>query len=817
MDWQAFFYLIPHLILTVIPLLIGIILSAGIAYYAWRRRSVPAAKSFTIFMIAAIIWSTGMLLSTVSATQRAQSLWMQISHLGVIIMPVAWLAFTLKYTGQDRWLPAEVWMLLAIIPLLKLIQGIIVSLLGGYLPVSTDAVMNWTNGLYSTGLLLVGAFLMGLAMIRSPMYQGHFITLILGSLLPWTIALLELVGLTPLSSITLVPLAFAVASVFNARGIITHQVFDIMPVALDTVIASMSDGVIILDAQHRVINMNPAAEEMTGHRSEDVMGSDALEVLNRDEKLIAQLSEATEPWEKTLSHKAQGRFYEMHISPLFNHRHILSGRLLLLHDITERVKTEEALRQAKEEAEAANRAKSVFLANMSHELRTPLNAILGFSTIMDRDPNTTPEQRENLQTIRRSGEHLLTLINDVLQMSKIEAGRTALYEQGFDLHRLLEATEDMFRLRAAKKDLQLIFDRAPDVPQYVTTDESKLRQVLMNLVSNAIKFTAEGGVTVRVGYSDERLLFEVEDTGVGIPQEELDSLFDPFVQTASGKQSEEGTGLGLAISQQFIHLMDGKINVASEPGHGSLFRFDVRVKPASAEDVEEERAQRQVIGLAPDQPTYRILVAEDRDANRELLIKLLEPLGFEIRGVTNGQEAIEMWKSWYPHLILMDMRMPVMDGYEATRRIKDTTKGQATVIVALTASAFDEDRAVILSGGCDDFVRKPFRQEELFEVFHKHLGVKFIYEKELDGTDGADVIPTDQLSATHLSVLKLEQRKALHEAAMQADAERIKALTASFQDDHPEIVHALRALVHNFRFDVIMEVSAEYLSAESAG
>lgn len=812
MGWQEIFYRIPELILVILPLLSGIVLSTGIAYYAWRRRSVPAAKAFAIFMITVILWSTGLLLSTISTTPRAQFFWEQLSNLAVIVMPVAWLAFTLKYTGQDRWLPTEIWVLLALIPVIKLIQGAVLSLLGVYLPVPTQTIMDWTNGLYSTGLLLVGAFLMGMAMMRAPMYQGQFVTLIIGSLLPWTVALLEAFGLTPFPNMTFLPLAFAVASAFHARGIITHQVFDIMPVALDTVIASMDDGVIILDPQHRVINLNPAAEEMTGQRLESATGEVVVDVLSEQKELLSRLTGRSEPWETTWNDESRGRFYEMHVSPLYNHRNVLAGRLLLLHDITDRVKTEEMLRQAKEDAEAANRAKSVFLANMSHELRTPLNAILGFSTLMDRDPMVTPEQRENLRTIRRSGEHLLTLINDVLQMSKIEAGRTTLYEQGFDLHRLLEATEDMFRLRAAKKDLQLIFDLAPDVPQYVSADESKLRQVLMNLVSNAIKFTTEGGVTVRIGYRtnpDERLLFEVEDTGVGIPQQELETLFDPFVQTDSGKQSEEGTGLGLAISQKFIHLMGGEIEVISEPGHGSLFRFNVQVSPASAEDVEEQRSQRRVIGLAPDQPTYRILVAEDRDANRELLMKLLRPLGFEMKGVPNGQEAIEVWERWHPHLILMDMRMPVMDGYEATRRIKDTTKGQATVIVALTASAFDEDRAVILSGGCDDFVRKPFREEELFRVFHKHLGVEFIYEEEDASATAADAIPMDELSAAHLAALDAEQRQALHDAAMQADAEELGRLIGSFEDDHPEVAQALQTLVHDFRFDVVMEIAAE--------
>jgi two-component system sensor histidine kinase/response regulator len=316
---------------------------------------------------------------------------------------------------------------------------------------------------------------------------------------------------------------------------------------------------------------------------------------------------------------------------------------------------------------------------MSHELRTPLNAILGFSQLMAHDPGLTTEQQEYLETIGRSGEHLLGLINDVLELSKIDAGGVTLQEESFDLHRLLDGLEEMFRLRAADKRLMLVFDRAPDVPQYVRTDQGKLRQVLMNLLGNAVKFTQEGGITLRVGkgpmgYSPRAgsvlLHFEVEDTGPGIAPEELDAVFDAFAQTASGQASKEGTGLGLPISLQFVKLMGGDLTVSSDgmPGQGSLFKFDVQIELVDAADVPTSQPARRVIGLEPDQRAadggpYRLLIAEDREASRMLLTKLLEPLGFEVREAVNGQEALEIWEQWEPHLIWMDMRMPVIDGH----------------------------------------------------------------------------------------------------------------------------------------------------------
>jgi len=415
------------------------------------------------------------------------------------------------------------------------------------------------------------------------------------------------------------------------------------------------------------------------------------------------------------------------------------------------------LRRSRDAAQSANRAKSVFLANISHELRTPLNAILGFSRLMlssstptkgDTTPTRghataagrgtlSPAQREDLAIISRSGEHLLGLINDVLEMSKIEAGRITLNEHAFDLHRLLEDLEDMFRLRAEVKGLALESEVAAGVPQSVRADEGKLRQILMNLLGNAVKFTQSGGIVLRAstrpsgegsGQPASVLHVEVEDTGPGIAPEEQAAIFQPFVQSQSGRQAAEGTGLGLSISRQYAELMGGSLSLSSTPGRGSLFTVEIPTSAVDPAALQDARPQRRATGLEPGQPAYRLLVVDDKEVNRQLLVRLLGPLGFELREATNGQEAIDTWQSWAPHLIWMDMRMPVMDGYEATRRIKATLQGHATAIIALTASALEEDRKIILSEGCDDYIRKPFREQELLDALEKHLGVRFVYE-----------------------------------------------------------------------------------------
>ncbi len=502
-----------------------------------------------------------------------------------------------------------------------------------------------------------------------------------------------------------------------------------------------------------------------------------------------------------------------------------AGNLLyhegFIKDITDSKQAEMKMQQAKEAAEAANKAKSTFLANMSHELRSPLNAVIGFAQVMIRSKTLSQENQEDVGIILRSGEHLLALINQVLDLSKIEAGRTTVYEKSFDLYRLLGDLEDMFALKAEEKGLQLIFDRDAEVPHYICTDEVKLRQVLINLLNNAIKFTSEGGVSLQVkggkwkvskNSADELpgrywLHFEVQDTGAGIAAEEIHQLFEAFVQTKTGKDSQEGTGLGLAISRQFVQLMGGEITVSSQVGKGALFEFDIQVHLVEAADIENKKTQRRVVALEPNQPSYRLLIVDDKPLNRQLLVKLLSPLGFELREANNGKEAVDICEEWEPHLIWMDMRMPVMDGYEATKQIKTTTGGQATAIVALTASVLEEERAVILSAGCDDFMRKPFREEDIFAAMGKHLGVRYIYaDPTAESVAGVGDSSQEVLTLEDLASLSPDWIAQFKQNILSVDMDAIASSIAQMGSVNPSLADRLEDCINNFEYDKILNI-----------
>lgn len=487
-----------------------------------------------------------------------------------------------------------------------------------------------------------------------------------------------------------------------------------------------------------------------------------------------------------------------------NKENIPVGMIGIDWDITEQKQNEAILLRARQEAEYANKSKSVFLANMSHEIRTPLNAIIGFSQLMNRDKSLTSLQKEYSISIIRAGEHLLSLINDILELSKMEAGRLELNNKNIDLYALFADIQMLFKEPAKTKHLQFIFETAPDIPQYVCIDDNKLRRIFINLISNAIKFTDDGGVAVRirvnkVGLDRTQLFVEIQDSGHGIAENEMDKLFKSFVQTSSGTKTNSGTGLGLALSRELAILMGGDISVKSEVGKGSVFSFFVDFKEGDKTTLTEI-IQNKVVGFKKTNGDINILVADDVDKNRKVIVTLLNLVGFKTIEAVNGEDAITKFEKYNLHLILMDMRMPVMTGYEAIQFIKSTAKGKNIPIIALTASSFEDERRNIDRLGIQGYIRKPFRENELFNAIGNILEIRYIYESESVESTIEDSLLEEQV-VEKLKRLPTEMTQEMNDAIEIADFERLIALIERISLEDKELSVHLLLFANNYDYN----------------
>ncbi|MCE9580747.1 MAG: PAS domain S-box protein [Deltaproteobacteria bacterium] len=597
-----------------------------------------------------------------------------------------------------------------------------------------------------------------------------------------------------------------------------------------SVVQTANDAIVSADGAGRIVFWNRCAATMFGYAGEEIIGmpltsiiperfraahdagmarvrqGGARHVIGKTVELQGLRSDGSEfPIELSLATWSAGgeTFY--------------TG---IIRDIAQRKGDEATLVRLAQQLEAserhaieASRAKSTFLANMSHELRTPLNAILGFVQLMGRDRNLTERQQDNLGIILRSGEHLLGLINDVLSISKIEAGHTALNPTDFDLRQLVGSLRDLFLPQAQAKGLQLVVEPI-ELPPRVRGDEAKLRQVLMNLLSNAIKVTDSGGALLRVRWSGEVVDFAVEDTGRGIEAAALRAIFEPFVQAAAGKQHSDGTGLGLAISRHFVGLMGGELGVTSTLDEGTRFFFSVRLPEAAGG--APVIVPRQVVRLRAGQPEQRVLIVENDPSSRLLLHRLLSSVGFAVREAPDGEIGVAVWNQWRPHLVFMDMRMPVLDGYAATRTIRvmeGSSQRPRTVIIGLTASAFENDRPRILAAGCDEIIGKPFREVTLFDAIARSLGVSYEH-----------VAPTEAPATTWseggvlpgvVAALPAAWRDQLGHALAAGDDLAAGGVIARLGPDHGAIALELARMVKGFQFDELLAL-LERAAAEGA-
>ncbi|MBX7220826.1 MAG: PAS domain S-box protein [Blastocatellia bacterium] len=590
------------------------------------------------------------------------------------------------------------------------------------------------------------------------------------------------------------------------------------------------DAVVVVDSTGSIIAVNRAAEAMFGYPKSELLGQ-LIEILIPRNARGSHTTHRNQ-YHQAPRHRPMGQsgtefFAQRKDGSVFpadinlNPFKLEGTTIAAIRDITSRKQIEQSLREAKEQAEAAAQAKNVFLASMSHEFRTPLNAILGFTQLLETSPNLSPQEQKFVAAIRRGGEHLLEIIGDVLNMARIETGRITHEPRTFDLFKLLDELTSIFRQRAELKSLRFVVQRAPNLPPALIGDEGKLRQILLNLLGNAVKFTFRGAVSLHVSWKDGIGRFVVADTGPGIPEAEQGRIFNPFVQTNTQQNAREGTGLGLAICKKYLELMGGTITVASQLGSGSTFSFEIPLALAQGAASSSATEFHFCTGLEPGQSSVRLLVVDDNPDDCEFLSAVLARLGFETRIGNNGHEAVETWKSWSPHLIWMNLSMPIMDGLEATKKIRElettgvnrqpdeNSRLSRTVVIAVAANTPEQVAEQISQAGLDDFLAKPIQAALVYEKIHQHLGVRFRFGGE-SPQPPPEALPVEEIPPpdwkTEVARMPADWKEALYQALLQGDTQAALDLLKPLQEPAPAVAEELRQHIRNFAFDELLDL-----------
>ncbi len=589
----------------------------------------------------------------------------------------------------------------------------------------------------------------------------------------------------------------------------------------ELILNSAGEGIFGLDIQGDGVFVNPAAADMLGYAARELIGRPIHTLTHHTHDHDTPKEIAGCPIHQTLQdgqahHTDEAVFWRKNgtpfpvkytSTPMWDDSGQLTGAVITFNDITEHLRAEKD-RFVRQVSEQASKSKSAFLANMSHEIRTPMNAVLGCTQLLLQDQSFSARQIELLRTIVRSGGHLLDLINDILDISRIEAGQVTLNETGFDLGNLLQDMKAIFSISAEAKGLRFFMDQDEELPGYVLADGGKLRQVLVNLLGNAIKYTQKGGVVLRVRVGETsgqiaaagdmercRLCFEVEDSGVGIPEEDLGKIFSPFEQVSGGVRAG-GTGLGLAISSQLVRLMGGRIEVSSKAGEGSCFSFQVEVQRSESTTSREKEDTRPVVGLELGTEPVSILVVDDSEANRILLRKILEMAGFTVVEAANGREAIECFEQHSPQAVLMDIQMPVMNGLEATRRLRATDHGRGVPIIAITGNAFEDDQKEGLAIGMSAYLCKPFRTEELLRVLGRCLDLRPVHEEPAISSPPSSAAVTPQM----LAAFPRELLDGLRRAVEEGDTSCLRELIDGMREKDAAVAQGLQALADRYDY-----------------
>lgn len=555
------------------------------------------------------------------------------------------------------------------------------------------------------------------------------------------------------------------------------------------------EGIFGLDARGRFIFVNPMASNLLGYTSEELIGKYINKTIGKH--LFSKNAQQKE--RLMLNSREDVSFFSYEgiefpidyvSTPIYNNRKILEGSVVVFSDITKRKEYEKTLKKATLDAQNANRSKSIFLTNMSHELRTPLNAILGFATLLKKSPSINEVEKQNIQTIRKSGQHLLSIINEILEFAKIEAGKISINRKASNLHRLLDEIELLFEQRCRDKSLEFKFFIDNTVPKFIECDEKRVRQIFINILGNAVKFTNSGEIEVTIGFKDERLKVRINDTGIGMSKKAQELIFKPFEQLEESKHKQKGTGLGLAITKELIEKMNGKISFESKINIGTTFNFEIEAK--EVDSFEEDLLENKEVVLIEHSKDFKILVADDTKENRDLLIQLLNSYNLKTFEAKDGLEVIELCKKESFDLIFMDILMPNLNGLETIKKLKEDAVYKETPIVAISANVFEDDKQKALEVGANEFLTKPFEEKDIISALNKFLSINFTYE-------------VDEKKENNSFELKKSVAKKIVEAATKLDSNEILELIEK-ENVNSSTSTTIKSMLNEYKFDELINL-----------
>ncbi|MDH4164268.1 MAG: ATP-binding protein [Nitrospirota bacterium] len=773
------FYYTPYILLPLFSAAVAFALAAAL----YPQRGKRSAQYVLAIMVLLALWAISYALNTAATALSLKALFFKIGTTAAAFQGALTFALALELLGYGSVLTRGRWAALGLMPLAAVLLAWTLEynswfiydhhlfesgplLLLGYSPGPFFPLyILYQNLLFAAA---IGLFLLGIR--RGPGgYRFRYAVLIVTVLVTDGIYFLNP---TPVKGFHILTSIFWFTATGYALAIYRHRLFEVAPMARAALFDYLGDPVLVFDRESNLVDANRAARILLGS-SGSALTDLQTALLSRFPLLPAQLEDALFTLDDCVQDRAElERYWRMKTLPLMTGGRT-AGCLVQLHDVTSLKQGEQELRRSREIAEAASTAKSQFLANMSHEIRTPINAIKGM-TELTLDSPLAPEQRENLETVKRSSETLLAVLNDVLDYSKIEAGKITLEEIPFDLKELAGRTIDTLSLQTREKGLQVGTLIAPGVPGMVLGDPVKLQQILMNLVGNAIKFTEQGSVTLSVdrggmpAQEDIELLFAVRDTGIGIPPDKLDEIFLNFTQAdGSINRRYGGSGLGLTIAQSLVRLMGGDIQVRSEPGKGSTFSFSLRFRVAEGVASAAGESELHFPGRTG---SLRVLVAEDIETNRILLRRLLERRGHQVMVVHDGWAAVQALSAADFDVVLLDVQMPVMDGLEAARIIRDPASSvlrHDVRIVAVTAHALSEDREQCRAAGMDGYLTKPIDIDQLYQQVERC---------------------SQQGSGLPAGTAAIDQARARLEEKYFGDRELAGSIIRAFQDESPSLL-----------------------------